>query len=194
MEPEKPEPTYEQALVTHIRASTLRGLFREIDARGPAVHAELVDALSEPARLVFQELPGPFQWVETPLINELTTAFEARFGLDHVERRVQYTAQQQLTVIHAWMMKLLSPETLFHQAPTLYRFNYRGGAARAEVIRPGFAQVSIWSRGLYPSWYTHALPSWLAGALRLVGAASAQVLHLPPGDGYHHRFEATWSR
>ena len=194
MTPEPPEPTPDQALVTHVRASTLGGLFREIDARGPELRLSLVGSLSPGAQMAFRESPGAFQWIETPLVCELVAAYEGRYGLEDIERRVEYTAKQQLTVIHGWMMKLLTPETVFHQAATLYRFNFRGGVARAEEVQPGRAVVSLWSHGLYPSWYTHAFPGWLAGALRTIGADSPRVTHRPAGAGYHHGYEVTWSR
>lgn len=191
-DPEPTEPSFEQALVTHLRASTLQGLVREINALAPEARSALFDALSPPARAAFQELPGPFQWLETPLVNELVTAFEDRFGLESIERRLQYTVNQQLSVIHAWMLKLLSPETLFHQAATLYRFNFRGGMARTEEIRRGYARLSIWSHGMYGSWYGFAFPHWLRGALGLVGAVEPNVLHLPPETGFRHSYEVAW--
>lgn len=194
MSVEQVEPTPEQALVTHIRASTLGGLFREIEGRGPAVHTELVSSLSPAARATLDEPLGPFQWVETPLINELVLAYEARYGLADIERRVHHTVHQQLSVIHGWMLKLLTAETLFQQAATLYRFNFRGGAARADEVRPGLALVSVWSRGIYPSWYSHALPGWLTGALGLVGVSGARVVHQPPAEGHRHRYRVEWDR
>jgi hypothetical protein len=194
MEPDHPEPTCEQATVTHVRASTLGGLFREIDAQGAAVRTALIDSLSAPARTSFREPLGPFQWIEAPLLGELVAAYEAKFGLENIDRRVQYTVQQQLTVIHSWILRLLTPETMFHQAPTLYHFNFRGGIARTEEIRPGHALVFLWSLGLYPSWYTHAFPSWLTGSLHLIGALSVQVVHHPPETGYRHCYEATWTQ
>lgn len=194
MEPDKPEPTPAQATVTQVRASTLGGLFREIDAQGAEVRAALIAALSPAAQKAFQEALGPFQWVETRLLRELVAAYEERFGMASIDRRVQYTAQQQLTVLHSWMLKLLTPETVFHQASTIYNFNFRGGIARAEEVHTGRAVVSLWSLGLYPTWYTHAFPGWLAGALRLIGASSAQVVHRPPGTGYRHGYEATWTK
>lgn len=194
MTPEQAEPTPEQALVTHIRASTLGGLFREIDGRGPGVRGDLVASLSPPAQAILGEPLGPFQWVETPLINELVLAYEARYGLADIERRVHHTVHQQLSVIHGWMLKLLTAETLFQQAATLYRFNFRGGLAQAEEVRPGRALVSVWSRGIYPSWYTHALPGWLTGALGLVGVTGARVAHHPPREGHRHRYAVEWDR
>ena len=194
MDPAIAEPTPAQAVVTHVRASALSGLFREIDAHGPQVRAALIGDLSPRAQLALREPPGPFQWIETPQVNELVAAYEARYGLEGVARRVDFTARQQLTVIHGWMMKLLTPETVFQQAATLYRFNFRGGIAKAQEVQPGRALVSIWSLGLYASWYTHAFPGWLAGALQLIGAGSTTVIHRPPAEGFQHRYEATWVR
>lgn len=187
------EPTPEQARVTHVRASTLQGLVRELDALSPEARSALVGSLSPPAQALFQELPGPFQWLDVQAVNELVEAHEAEYGVESVERRVQYTVRQQLSVLHAWMLKLLSPETMFHQATTLYRFNFRGGVVRAEDVRPGRARISIWSHGLYATWYTFALPNWLKGGLGLLGAAEPEVVHLPPAPGgFHHGYEIRW--
>ena len=180
-------------MVTHVRASALGGLFGVVDARGAEIRASLIASLSPKAQAIIRQPPGPFQWVEMPLINELVEAYEKRFGLEDIERRVQHTAHEQLTVIHAWLLKLLTPETLFRQASTLYRFNFRGGIAKAETIHAGHAVVSIWSVGMYPSWYSHAFPGWLTGALSLTGASSVQVVHHQPEAGYLHTYEATWA-
>lgn len=192
MELDRTEPTFEQARVTHVRASTLGGLFREIEAAGPGTLAGLVSGLSPAAAEVFAAPPGPFEWIEAPRLNELVLAFESRFGIESIDRRVHYTVRQQLSVIHGWILKLLSPETMFHQATTLCRFNFRGGIALAEEVRPGHARVRIWSHGLYPSWYTHAFPGWLTGALGLVGAVAPRVQHEPPSSGWRHVYEITW--
>ncbi len=188
------DPTAEEATVTHVRASALSGMLQAIDDRGAAARADLIGGLSSRARDALQEAPGPFQWLETGVVNELMAAYEARFGGDDIEQRVGFTARQQLTVIHAWMQRLLNPETILQQASTLYRFYYRGGAARAEEVGPGRARLVVWARGLYPAWYTLSLPLWIAGALRLIGAREAQVVHAPPERGFRHGYEITWNR
>lgn len=193
MEPYKFEPTPDQAMVTHVRASALGGLLGAVDARGAEVRGVLIASLSPEAQTILREPPGPFQWIEMPLVNELVATYEKRFGLDDIGRRVQHTANEQLTVIHAWLLRLLTPETLFRQASTLYRFNFRGGIAKAEAIHTGHAVVSIWSMGIYPTWYSHAFPGWLTGALSLTGASSVQVVHHPPESGYLHTYEVTWA-
>lgn len=188
------EPDLTQATVTHMRASALSGLFQTLDARDPQLRSTLIAGLSVQAQKALGHHLGPFEWVEVPLVNELVEAYEAQYGLVDLEHRVHRTAHQQLTLIHAWMLKLLTPETIFHQAATIFRFYYRGGEVKAERVQPGRAELSIWAVGIYTSWHGHAFPAWLRGALGLIGAREVQVLHTPPEAGCRHHYEITWNR
>lgn len=188
-----PEPTPEEATVTHLRASMLRGLHKDVLGRvGEAGWIAFTERLSPATRLVFREMPGAFTWVGTSQVNELVLAHQAWVGEDAAPGRARSAAEEQLTVAHAWLLKLLSPGTLVHQGPTLFRFNYRGGVVRLDDLAPGFGHISIWALGLFPAWYTHSVPNWLARALELCGGSDCSVVHQAPAEGYHHRYEIRW--
>ena len=187
------DPTPEDATVTHIRASLLRGLHKDLLRRGgEGAWTEFVAGLSPASQEVFREMPGYFAWLDTARVNEIVTAHGALAGEDGAVNRIRSTAEEQLTVAHAWLLKLLSPTTLIHQGPTLFRFNYRGGVVKLDDLEPGCAHLSIWARGLFPEWYTHSVPQWLRRALELCGGGNSSVIHLPPETGYRHRYELRW--
>lgn len=187
-----PDPTPEEATVTHVRASLLRGLHKDMARRGGTAWDDLVDSLSPMGREVFRQMPGSFSWVETARVNELVMAHTALAGREGAIARTRATADEQLTVLHAWILKLLSPATLIHQGPTLFKFNYRGGVVRLDGFTPGRARISIWALGLFPDWYSHSVPQWLNRALELSGGGACAVIHAPPEEGFRHRYEMRW--
>jgi len=191
-DPNPPCPSPEEATVTHIRASLLRGLHQDMLRRGGTAWDDLVDGLSPMGREVFREMPGSFTWLESARVSELVVAHTALVGEAGAVERIRATAEEQLTVVHAWLLKLLSPKTLIQQGPTIFKFNYRGGVVQLDDIVPGRAHLSIWALGLFPEWYTHSVPQWLRRALELSGGGECAVSHEPPEEGYHHRYELSW--
>ena len=186
------EPSPEEATVTYIRASLLRGLYKDMQRRGGTAWEDLVDGLSPMGRETFREMPGSFSWLETARVGEIVMAHTALVGEAGAVERIRMTTEEQLTVIHSWILKLLSPPTLINQSPTIFKFNYRGGVVRIEDHVPGRAHISIWAIGLFPEWYTHSVPQWLKRALELSGGGVCEVIHAPPESGYRHRYELRW--
>lgn len=189
---ELPEPPPEEAAITHVRASLLKGLHKDMVRRGGTAWEDLVDGLSPMGRETFRTMPGSFTWLESARVSELVIAHTALVGEAGAVERIRATAEEQLTVVHAWLLKLLSPKTLIQQGPTIFKFNYRGGVVRLDGIVPGRAHLSIWALGLFPEWYTHSVPQWLKRALELCGGGACAVTHEPPEVGYRHRYELTW--
>lgn len=191
-DPQRLDPSPEEAAITHVRASLLRGLHKDMARRGGTAWDDLVDGLSPMGRETFRQMPGSFTWLETPRVNELVTAHTRLVGEDGAVARIRSTAEEQLTVVHAWLLKLLSPTTLIHQGPTIFKFNYRGGVVKLDGLVPGRASLSVWATGIFPEWYTHSVPQWLKRALELAGGGSCEVAHEPPTEGFRHRYELRW--
>lgn len=189
---DQPEPSHEEATITHVRASLLRGLHKDMVRRGGTAWEDLVDGLSPMGRETFRQMPGSFSWVETARVNEIVTAHTALAGEEGAVARIRSTTDEQLTVVHAWILKLLSPKTLIHQSPTIFKFNYRGGVVRLDEVMDGRATISIWASGMFPEWYTHSVPQWLNRALELTGGGVCSVNHAPPEKGCRHRYALTW--
>lgn len=189
-----PEPSREDATITHVRASLLRGLHKDMVRRGGTAWDDLVDGLSPMGREAFRQMPGSFAWVETARVNEIVTAHTALAGEEGAIARIRATTDEQLTVVHAWILKLLSPKSLIHQSPTIFKFNYRGGAVRLDEVADGRAAISIWADGMFPEWYTHSVPHWLNRALELTGGGVCSVDHTPPESGCRHSYALTWQR
>ncbi len=192
-DPNLPEPSQSDATITHVRASLLRGLHKDMMRRGGTAWDDLVDGLSPMGRDTFRQMPGSFAWVETASVNEIVTAHTRLAGEDGAVARIRSTTDEQLTVVHAWILKLLSPKTLIHQSPTIFNFNYRGGVVRLDAITGEGADLSIWADGMFPEWYTLSVPQWLKRALELTGGGVCEVAHTPPDVGYHHRYRLSWA-
>lgn len=192
-DPNLPEPSREEATITHVRASLLRGLHKDMVRRGGTAWDDLVDGLSPMGRDTFRTMPGFFSWVESARVNELVTAHTALVGEAGAVARIRATTDEQLTVIHAWILKLLTPKTLIHQGPTLFKFNYRGGVVRLGEVEDGQATLTIWAEGMFPEWYTHSVPQWLGRALELTGGGACAVTHHPSQNDARHDYELTWT-
>ncbi len=191
--PEGPEPTPEEAAVTHVRATLLRGLYKDTLSRGgEAAWQELVSGLSPAGQELFRVLPSSLTWVPVDRVNELAIAY-ADFILGHGHVGLgRATAEDQFTVVHVWILKLLNPGLLVRQTPMIFRMDYQGGVVRLDNCEPGRARLSAWVTGLFPEWYTHATPRWLARGLELSGGGRCAVIHRPPELGYHHIYELSW--
>lgn len=187
------EPNLQEATISHVRASFTRGLQRRAMAQGPERWDAVLGEVSPACRAVFSRPLGVFQWVEAGLVNELTEAYARHAPADDLGQRAALTAEEHLTVAHPWLLKLLSPETLVRQGPTLFHFYHRGGVIRLESVGPGCGALSIWATGLYAGWSAIAIPAWMRRALELAGAEEAAVEHLPPPPGsLRHRYLLRW--
>ena len=186
------DPTLETATVTHLRASLLRGLHKDTLRRGgEAAWARMVEDLSPATRGTFLRMPGSLAWLEVAQVNELVAAYLAlKRGQDAGLGGL--TAEDQFTVVHAWLLKLLNPGLLVRQVPAIFRLDYRGGLVCLDHAEAGHAELSAWVVGLFPEWYSQAAPQWLKRALELSGARACEVLHHPPRTGCRHRFELSW--
>src|SRR5690348_8586411 len=100
--PEPLDPSPEDATVTHIRASLLRGLHKDMLRRGGTAWDDLVDGLSPMGREVFRQMPGSFSWLEAERVSEIVMAHTALVGEVGAVERIRATAEEQLTVVHAW--------------------------------------------------------------------------------------------
>lgn len=189
-----PEPSPEEALISHLRASLFIGVKKQaLHAGGPEAWRELVESLSPAAREVFSRSLRIFEWVEAPQANELMERFTARFPEGDAAGRIRATADEQLTVLHSWMLKLLSPETLIYQTPTIFKFNFRGGVVRLEHLEPGHGVISVWATGMFPGFFDHSLRFWLIRALELTGGTDIHISHEPQVTGWRHRYDLKWS-
>lgn len=188
-----PEPTPQQAAVTHMRASLLRGLrSRVFEGGGEAAWQSLVQELSPEGRACFLDQPSPRAWLPVAAVNELVAAYLKRSPEPGAIGRA--TAEDQLGVVHAWLLRLLNPSLLARQVPMIYGRDYRGGVVRLDLLEPGRAVFSVWATGLFPEWHTEVAPRWLQRGFELSGGGSCSAIHLAPEAGIRHRFEIAWSR
>ncbi len=159
---------------------------------GQAAWEALLAEVSPACRATFAEPLSTFRWIEVPMHNELTLAHLRRVGPETIAQRGQATADMHLRQSHPWLLKLLSPETLVRQSPTLFRFNYKGGLIRVDDLNRQDGHFSVWAEGLYPEWYSIALPAYVARALELAGAGTVTFTHAPPEAGFRHRYHLRW--
>lgn len=189
----QPPPSPDEARVTHIRASLLRGLQVVAEQKGgPGAWEALVDGLAAEVRAVFREELGGLRWIETAHLNALVAAHEARFGAAVASERAIAAVREQLRGTHPGILDVLDATGLVAQAPTLFRLNYRGGRVDVDEVAPGRALLSVFADGLFPAWYTTSCPTWVCGALDLAGAREVAFTHHPPVEGNRHRYELRW--
>ena len=189
-----PEVSLEQARVTHVRASMPRSIQKMVMAEGGEEGWEaLLSEVSAPCREAFSQPLSTFRWIEIKDLNELTLAHIGRRNEQSVSERATSLADDHLRVSHPWLLRLLSPETLVRQSPTLFRFYYRGGVVRLDRLEAQEGAFSVWAHGLYDQWYTLAFPSYVSRALEISGGAGVDVEHIPPPEGgFHHRYVVRW--
>lgn len=189
----QPPPSPEEARVTHIRASLLRGMQLVAEAKGgPGAWEALLDTLPAAVGADLREGLGGLRWIETAHLNALVAAHEARFGTAVASERAIAAVREQLRGTHPGILDVLDPAGLVAQAPTLYRLNYRGGRVDVDEVASGRALLSVFADGLFPGWYTTSCPTWICGALDLAGAEAVAFTHHPPVEGNRHRYELRW--
>ncbi len=153
----------------------------------------LLAKVSAPCRAAFSQPLSTFRWIEIQHLNEITLAHIGGGNGQSVAERGQGLAEEHLRVSHPWLLRLLSPETLIRQSPTLFRFYYRGGVVRLNRIGTREGDFSVWACGLYDQWYTLAFPSYVTRALDICGGGGATIEHFPPPEGgFHHRYNVRW--
>jgi hypothetical protein len=179
--------------ITHVRASMLQGTRNFVEGMGGApAWQDLLDQLSPEARRSFDHELGTFEWLETPHVNALLAAFEARYGLETAPARVGATVEQELKVAHPWLLSLLSPTTLLLHGATLFRFYLKGGGLEVERLESCFCLLVVRGSGLHATWFSHSLPAWILRALELVGGQAPAIRHVPPVEGCTHYYEVRW--
>ena len=160
---------------------------------GEKAWESLLAQVSAPCREAFSQPLSTFRWIEVKLLNELTLAHIGHANEQSISARATSLADDHLRVSHPWLLRLLSPETLMRQSPTLFRFYYRGGVVRLDDLNASEGTVSLWAHGLYDQWYTLAFPSYMARALEITGKVGVQVEHVAPQEGsFHHRYLVRW--
>ncbi len=199
-QPSPPSPVSrypeEVATVTHGRGllcDTIRATC--LKQYGEAGWEELRSRLGEGARAYFKEPVGDFAWVPIGLLSELEVAFGEFKDEGRPFYQGQTLAEQQLTVAHPWLLKLLSPEMIVRQAGTLFRFYYKGGVLEIESVTRGHGTASIWALGMPSGWYTSGAAGWFTKALWMAGAHKVDIQHEAPpieGDPWRHRYSVLW--
>lgn len=192
-----PGLTRESVVITELRGPMTRQVRDAVMKMGGAPAWEaLLAKVSEPCRLTFSKPIGLYEWIPAEHSKELSLAFLAMADPDYTYQRGVASAQEHLTVVNRWILRLISPGFLLQNMPRIFAFNYRGGQVVVDRIGPGLAQVSLWAEGFYPLWYERGLPGWLMGALDLAGAKEVVIDHVPPaGEGllaFRHGYEIRW--
>ncbi len=163
---------------------------------GEAAWRALLAKVSEPCRACFSRSIGLWEWIPAEYSSELSQAYLAGADPEYTRRRGVVSAQDQITVLNRWLMRMMTPGFLLQNAPRLFRHYYQGGLVVLDELGAGSAQLSLWADGFYPVWYEQGLPGWFQGALELTGARDLEIDYQPPeGDGllaFRHRYLLRW--
>ena len=189
--------TRESVVITELRGPMTRQIRDGVlKSGGEAAWQALLAQVSEPCRQTFSKPIGLYEWIPAAHSKELSLAFLRTADPDYTRRRGEESAQEHLTVVNRWLLRLMSPAFLLQNLPRLFAFYYHGGQVVLDRLEAGSARVSLWADAFYPEWYESGLPGWLEGALALTGAKQVSVKYLPPqGEGllaFRHSYEIAW--
>lgn len=184
-------------LITHVRGPVTRQV-REVVLKegGASAWQTLLDQVSPECRAVFSEDIGMFEWIEARLSAELSLAYLSQGDPAFTERRSEAAAQEVLTRLNRWVLRMLSTTFLVNAFPKLFGLYYRGGKVIVDAVGDSHALISLWADGFYPAWYSQGLPAVLRTGLKAAGASQVTVSYSPPqGEGvaaYRHQYEVHW--
>lgn len=187
----------ETVVITELRGPMTRQV-REAALRkgGEAAWDALLAGVSEPCRATFSKPIGLYEWIPAEHSKELSLAFMATVDPDYTRRRGRESAEELITVVNRWMLRLMSPGFMLQNMPRMFAFYYRGGRVVVDRLETGSARVSLWADAFYPAWYELGLQGWLEGALTLTGAKEVEARYLAPqGEGleaFRHAYEIRW--
>jgi hypothetical protein len=186
----------------NVRIAAVRGpMTRQIhDAvvkeGGERAWQDLLARVSEPCRQTFSKPIGLYEWIPAEHSSELSQAFMAGADPGFTRRRGMDSAEELITTINRWLLRLMTPAFLLENTPRMFNHYYQGGRVVLDDITDGEGHVSVWAEGFYPLWYEEGLSGWVMGALKLTGAKDVQVdYEAPSGEGLHafrHRYHARW--
>ena len=186
----------------NVRIAAVRGpMTRQIrDAvlkqGGEAAWRALLAQVSEPCRDCFSRSIGLYEWIPAELSSELSQAFMAGADPEFTRRRGVDSAEELITSINRWLLRLMTPAFLLENAPRMFSHYYQGGKVVLDEIGMGEAWLSVWAEGFYPIWYEKGLSGWVQGALALTGARDVDVAYeAPSGEGllaFRHRYHVRW--
>lgn len=182
--------------ITHVRGPMARRFKSMVLRQGGAeAWRDLLDQVSPACRARYEKDLGAFEWVEADLAAELGQTWEAVGGEGSTAARGLTAAQELLDGAHPWLLRLATPWMLVQAFPRLFTHYYRGAEVALDHHGDTGASFTLRASGYYPSWYTHGVPAWVGEALRLAGATSVQVAHIPPAEGdpqWCHRYQVRW--
>lgn len=202
-EPLPPEAAIPAGLTReNVRLAAVRGpMTRQIhDAMvkqgGEPAWQALLQSVSAPCRDCFSKPIGLYEWIPAELSSELSQAFMAGTDPDYTRRRGVESAEELITSINRWMLRLMTPAFLLQNAPRMFDHYYRGGRTVLDELGEGEAWLSVWAEGFYPIWYEKGLSGWVQGAMLLTGAKDVEVRYeAPSGEGlfaFRHRYNVRW--
>lgn len=178
---------------------------------GPEGWEGMLSELSEACRDIFRQDPSVWAWVDVRLVWELSHALIRRVGTEFLADRGRTAAEDHLTSLSAWFMRLASPIFLMMNMPHIWRFFFRGGLLTIDHLEEGVAQFSVWASNGYPEMFAITFKAWTSKALEMAGARDIAVDYQGPAKTptqalaleqeeslesrwscYRHRYSATW--
>jgi len=191
------ESCQESVRVTGVRGPNVVQIRKAVVRHGgEGAWNELLSHVSQPCRTQFEKPLGLYDWVEERHFTELSKAYIRWSGRHDAGKAGQAAAQEEFTMLHRWMLRLMTPGFLLSSIPKFFAHYNRGGCVVVDESNPDHAQISVWVDGFFEEWYSPGLTSWTQRALELTGAQAVSVEYeAPPSTGpesCRHIYRLRW--
>lgn len=186
--------------ITEIRGPSVLQIRRAVFKQGgEAAWNHLLATVSEPTRERFQRPLTLYEWVDIGQFTELSLAYRSWSQRDDIFNSGRAAAREELTTLHRWMLRMMTPEFLINSLPRMFAHYIRGGRIVVDELGSGHAHLSLWSEGVFPEWYHPGITGWLESALEITGASGVVVNYKRTGperiegtEAPRHSYRLAW--
>lgn len=136
---------------------------------------------------------GKVGWVPVEAVDELfnEVARQRKLNPTVLHKELSELATEH-TVRSVWrvLMRFTTDAQLVAQTPVFYRKAWNRGALTAELVKPGFAIMTLSSWPEVPEFTVRGLQLSVGRVLELAGRDAVRIIHERTEDGA--RYQATW--
>ncbi len=165
----------------HVKGVLYLGTQKYFNTQVEGGLARLAATLDDPqVRDFIQQKFLPSSWYDVLPVAPLIRA-EAEVSKQavatYLRQRARFQAQDDISGVYRWLLKLASPETIALKLPRLLTQIFDFGESRAEKVGENRVRIALEGfPALLGEWYTHAFEVYAKTALELAGAKNVSLL------------------